>query len=159
MATSVTVPWSLVSENLRGLSRCKRSFQCSALGLATPKHSSSFASAAKPCTHNVIPEPFLWAIATCWHLLKVHCWPMFCSSKFWGQEMFQLVSPACFVCDADCRAVEDQTSLYFHSSLGCGDTTAGLEKGGFPLSFFNKRMKSITMLFLSFFFFLMLEAA
>lgn len=44
---------------------------------------------------------FPWAIATCWHLLQVHCWPLFCSSKVWGHEIFWLVSPACFVCEAD----------------------------------------------------------
>lgn len=93
----------IASENLWVLNRSECSFHCSAPGLATTKHSSSasLASAAQSRMHNVVPEPFLWAIATCWHLLKVHRWPVFCSSKFWGREVFWLVSPACFVCEAD----------------------------------------------------------
>lgn len=103
VATSVTVPWSLTEL----LKICEGSRGANAVSSARPwpgYHQTQFCFTCFSCIVlylNVVPEPFPWATATCWHLLEVHCWPVFCSSEFWGQKMFPLVSPACFVCEAD----------------------------------------------------------
>lgn len=57
------------------------------------------------------------------------------------------VSPARFVCDT---TEQQRMRLPHTSSVGCGDTTAGGEKVDFSLTSYNRRIKSIIMLLLSF---------